>query len=282
LYERTMGALAEAQISVYPVDVRGLVNTNPIGEASRSGVPTARQINNRAWLQQSSIDSLNEFADMTGGKAFYNTNDLAASFKRAADDASSYYLLGYYSSYYLLGYYLDARNDHAGWRQLKVKVDKKDTEVRARKGIFVTNATVHAQLSRNSDMNYALSTPVDGTGVPITVEWAGVVGDGEKKKAVFMARMPPNVLTIDPATQNKIDFEFATVAWSDKDHKQASSTAQNFAKVLPDAQLASIRASGVSFKNSIELAPGKYTVRFVVRDNFTGKVGSVTAPLTVN
>jgi hypothetical protein len=72
------------------------------------------------------------------------------------------------------------------------------------------------------------------------------------------------------------------VAWSDKDHKQASSTAQNFSKVLPDAQLASIRANGVSFKNSIELSPGKYTVRFVVRDNFTGKVGSVTAPLTVN
>jgi VWFA-related protein len=273
LYERTMAALAEAQISVYPVDVRGLVNSNPIGEASKSGMPSARQISNRAWLQQSSIDSLNEFADMTGGKAFYNTNDLAASFKRAADDASSYYLLGYY---------LDAHNDRAGWRQLKVKVDKKDTEVRARKGIFVTNATVHAQLSRNSDMNYALTTPVEGTGVPITVEWTGVVGEGEKKKAVFMARMPPNGLTIDPATQNKIDFEFATVAWSDKDHKQASSTAQNFAKVLPDAQLASIRANGVSFKNAIELAPGKYTVRFVVRDNFTGKVGSVTAPLTVN
>lgn len=273
LYERTMEALAEAQISVYPVDVRGLVNSNPIVEASRSGMPTARQINNRAWLQQSSIDSLNEFADMTGGKAFYNTNDLAASFKRTADDASSYYLLGYY---------LDAHNDHAGWRQLKVKVDKKDTEVRARKGIFVTKATVHAQLSKNSDMNYALSTPVEGTGVPITVEWTGVVGDGEKKNVVFMARMPPNGLTMDPATQNKVDFEFATVAWSDKDHKQASSTAQNFSKVLPDAQLASIRANGVSFKNSIELSPGKYTVRFVVRDNFTGKVGSVTAPLTVN
>jgi hypothetical protein len=28
--------------------------------------------------------------------------------------------------------------------------------------------------------------------------------------------------------------------------------------------------------------PERYIVRFVVRDNFTGKVGSVTAPLTVN
>ena len=29
-------------------------------------------------------------------------------------------------------------------------------------------------------------------------------------------------------------------------------------------------------------APGQYAVRVVIRDNVTGKVGSVTAPLTVN
>ena len=273
LYERTMEALSESQISVYPVDIRGLVSSSPVGEASRSSKPTTRQINNRAWLQQSSIDSLNEFADMTGGKAFYNTNDLASSFKRAADDASSYYLLGYY---------LDTHNNHAGWRQLKVKVDKKDTEVRARKGFFVTNATVHAELTRNSDMSYALSSPIEGTGVPVTVEWVSVGGEGEKKKAVFLARMPPNGLVIDPATQNNLNFDFAAVAWSDKDGKEASRAALNFTKTLPEEQLAAIRASGVHFTNALQLGPGKYTVRFVVRDNVTGKVGSVTAPLTVD
>lgn len=272
LYERTMEALAESQISVYPVDVRGLVNSSPVA-ASRSGVPTTRQIINRSWLQQSTIDSLIEFADMTGGKAFYNSNDLATGFKRAADDASSYYLVGYY---------LDTHNNHAGWRQLKVKVDKKDTEVRARKGFFVTNATIHAELTRNSDMNYALSSPIEGTGVPVTVEWVGVAGEGEKKKAVFLAHMPPNGLTVDPAEQNKLDFDFAAVAWNEKDKKESARAAMNFSKVLPETQLASIRTNGVNFKNALELAPGKYTVRFVVRDNVTGKIGSVTAPLTVD
>jgi VWFA-related protein len=109
LYERTMEALTAAQISVYPVDVRGLVSTSPLGDARQShantGAALGRQISNRSWLQQNKIDTLNEFAEMTGGKAFYNTNDLASSFKRAADDASSYYLAGYY---------LDTHNDHAG------------------------------------------------------------------------------------------------------------------------------------------------------------------------
>jgi hypothetical protein len=43
-----------------------------------------------------------------------------------------------------------------------------------------------------------------------------------------------------------------------------------------------VKANGVDFRNSRDLAPGKYTVRLVIRDNVTRKVGSVTAPLTVN
>ena len=51
---------------------------------------------------------------------------------------------------------------------------------------------------------------------------------------------------------------------------------------LSDAQVASIRNTGVGFNYDLELAPGQYAVRFVVRDNVSGKIGSVTAPLTVN
>ena len=273
LYERAMQALNQAQISVYPVDVRGLVNTSPIGDASKAGVPTNRQILNRSWLQQSTIDSLNEFADMTGGKAFYNTNDLATSFKRAADDASSYYMLGYY---------LDSRNNKAGWRQLKVKIDKKDVDVRARKGFLVTNATIHAELSKNSDMSYALTSPIEATGVPVVVQWGGSESAGDKKKVTFMAHMPANALAFDPSGQDKLDFDFAAIAFHEKDSKIAGRSGIAFAKQVPAEQVATIRANGVAFRNAIELAPGNYMVRFVVRDNVTGKIGSVTAPLTVN
>ena len=273
LYERTMQALNQAQIAVYPVDVRGLVNTSPLGDASKAGVPTNRQMMNRSWLQQSTIDSLNEFADMTGGKAFYNTNDLATSFKRAGDDASSYYMLGYY---------MDSHNNKAGWRQLKVKLDKKDVEVRARKGFFVTNVTIHAQLSKNTDMVYALTSPIEATGVPVVVQWAGSETSGDKKKVSFLAHMPANALTFDPTAPDKVDFDFAAIAFSQKDGKEAARSGIAFSKPIPPDQLASVKANGVAFRNMLELPAGSYNVRFVVRDNITGKMGSVTAPLTVN
>jgi VWFA-related protein len=275
LYERTMQALTDAQISVYPVDVRGLVNSTGMGDASKSRAPTVRQMSNRMWLQQSTIDSLNEFADMTGGKAFYNTNDLATSFKRAADDGSSYYLLGYY---------LDMKNNHAGWRQLKVKVDKKDTEVRARKGFFVTNATIRAELTRNSDMSYALSSPIEGTGVPVTVKWLGVSSDGDKKKMQLLIRLPPNSLSVVGRDQNQLNFEFALAAYADKskDGKPTLTQGKTINPTLTPQRLATLRTDDIGFTDALELAPGQYSVRVVIRDNVTGKVGSVTAPLTVN
>jgi VWFA-related protein len=275
LYERTMQALTEAQISVYPVDVRGLVNSSPIVDATRSRAPTARQFSNRAWLQMSTIDTLNQFADMTGGKAFYNTNDLASCFKRAADDASSYYMVGYY---------LDMHNNHAGWRQLKVKVDKKDTEVRARKGFFVTNATIHAELTHNSDLSYALMSPIEGTGIPLTVKWLGVSGAGETKKAEFLVRLPPNSVSLEGGGQSHLNFDLGVAAFADKAKtgKPTSMISKTFTTPVSEAQMATLRSNGVGFTHAVELGPGQYTVRVVIRDNVTGKVGSVTAPLTVN
>ena len=276
LYERTMLALNDAQISVYPVDIRGLANSPSFAGGKSSGAVTglnaSRQISNRMWLQQSKIDTLNDFADMTGGKAFYNTNDLTGSFKRAADDASSYYMLGYY---------LDTKNNKPGWRNLQVKVGKKDVEVRARNGFFVTNATMNPLLSRDRDMLNALHSPIEGTGIPMTVQWLGLAAVGDKKKASFLAHMPAGSLSFDAAGRDQLNFDFAVLAY-DKDGKEAGQAAQNFSKPVPESQLASVRTNGVGFRNSLELAPGNYTVRFVVRDNVTGKVGSLTAPLTVN
>jgi len=277
LYERTMLALNDAQVSVYPVDVRGLVNVSMFAEGARSGsvsgTAASRQLSNRMWLHQSKIDTLNDFADMTGGKAFYNTNDLAGSFKRAADDAASYYMVGYY---------LDTHNNKPGWRKLQVKVDRKDTDVRSRNGFFVTNATMNPLITRDRDLGNALHSPIEGTGVPVTVQWLSVSAEGDKKKAVFMAHMPAGSLSFDPAGRDQLNFDFAALAYNDKDGKEAGQASQRFTRPVPESQIASVRANGLNFRNALELGPGKYTVRFVVRDNITGKVGSVTAPLTVN
>jgi hypothetical protein len=48
---------------------------------------------------------------------------------------------------------------------------------------------------------------------------------------------------------------------------------------LSPEKLAQMRQRGVLYKGALELPPGEYTVRFVVRDNLTGRTGSVSGPL---
>ena len=292
LYERAMQVLNDAEISVYPVDVRGLVNYSPAADVTArraaSGPAAMQQLMSRSWLQNAKIDTLRDFAEMTGGRAFYNTNDLAGSFKRAADDSSSYYMLGYY---------LDTKNDMPGWRQLKVKVDQKNTEARARNGFLVTNTTMNPELTRIADIGFALTSPFGATGIPVVMRWQeakpeemkkldaknGEKKDPNKKAVGFALHMPGEALTVE-GTRNQLDVDFVALATAAaaKDGTAADEIKQTLKGSLSAENVAKLRGHGMSYSNVFELAPGKYQVRFVVRDNLNGRIGSLSAPLTVN
>ena len=173
VYERAMSSMNDAQVAVYPVDVRGLVNYSPAADGTLGpgsavsstfthGAGASSMLGNRSWLNASTLSTLQEFAAMTGGRAFYNRNDLTTGFKRASDDSSSYYLLSYY---------LDTHNNRPGWRKLQVKVQRNDAEVHSRTGFFATTATVDPSVTHNIDIQYALNSPFESTGIPVTVQW---------------------------------------------------------------------------------------------------------------
>jgi VWFA-related protein len=274
LYERAMEALNDAQISVYPVDVRGLVNTSAIADATRHGTVSGQGMavrnENRAWLQGSKVDTLKDFAEMTGGKAYYNSNDLATSFKRAVDDSSSYYLIGYY---------MDTHNTKPGWRKLKVKVEHKDAEVRARSGFLVTNITMNPELTQQADVGFALTSPFDSTGIPLSVKWGGTAPDGDKKKVGFMLHLPGTGVTIlGDSNAYNVDF-MAQAVKNDAPPANVGSTAKG---TFTAEALTKVKSDGIFYNSSFHLPPGDYQVKFVVRDNLSGRVGSVSAPLTVN
>jgi hypothetical protein len=228
-----------------------------------------------ATERANTMNAMEQLASSTGGKAYYNTNDLADCFKRAVDDSSSYYLVGYY---------LDTKNTKPGWRKLKVSLrDKgreKEVEMRARSGFFVTNATVNPDVQRKKDLDFAVLSPFDSTGLPMTVRWLGTSPDGTNKKVQFGLQLPSNALTLGP--KNLLAFDYSAMAYTTKDGKQANSMEKTIQGNIADDRVTQLQAQGLGFKNELSLAPGAYTVRFVVRDDVTGKVGSVTAPITVN
>jgi hypothetical protein len=108
------------------------------------------------------------------------------------------------------------------------------------------------------------------------MKWLGVEPDGDKKKVGFTLRLPATGL-IDEADQNRFDVDF--VAQAIKNGAPAGNAAQTVKGTMPAATLAKVKSEGLFFSKMLELPPGEYQVRFVVRDNLRGRIGSVSAPL---
>ena len=87
-------------------------------------------------------------------------------------------------------------------------------------------------------------------------------------------------MTIEQGEKTRFSVEF--VALAIKNGVTADTVSQNIQGTPTPETLAEIKAGGLVYNNYLELPSGQYTVRFLMRDNLSGKIGSVSAPLTVD
>jgi hypothetical protein len=166
---------------------------------------------------------------------------------------------------------------------LKVKVDRGDTKVRARSGFFATNATADQESSRNSDILSALRSPMDYTSLALVARWYEIAPSKEpgKMHVTYQLQLAPNAVQIDSADNNHFVLDFVALVKSPNGKQVGKLRAHRLDTHLSAAQLPVARRNGIGFMDALDLAPGEYTVRFVVRDNSNGLIGSVAAPLKV-
>lgn len=272
MYEHTWQLLNEAQIALYPLDVKGL----QIGGLPNASVgnPGANFTRNMSWKQMDTQSTLQTFASMTGGRAYYNSNDLVKGFREAVRDSAEYYMLGYY---------LDRSNTQSGWRKLTVKVKHDHAEVRARSGFFVTNATTDPEANRNGDLVLALLSPLDYTSLALVTRWVNIEPGTEpgKRHVNYEMRLAADSTLINDADNNHIELEFAALAKTPEGKQVDHPVGNKVDAHLTAEVVATTREKGMAYTGAMDLAPGEYTVRFVVRDDLSGRIGSVAAPLKV-
>ena len=127
-------------------------------------------------------------------------------------------------------------------------------------------------------MDNALKSPFDYTGLPLRVVLSPPVLQGDKRKVTFAMLMPPKAASVDNTDNNHLHVDIAYAVWSasgqDAAHKGTSYNLR-----LNPTQLQAVDTKGLSYGDTVELPPGAYRLCVVVRDNLTGQIGSVQAPL---
>lgn len=276
LYERTWQLLNDAQIALYPIDVKGLTSNSPGANIAVPNDPRhpGRYTQSMNWRQLDTQATFETFAASTGGRPYFNSNDLAKGFREAVHDSAQYYMLGYY---------LDRSNTKSGWRKLAVKVKHEHVEVRARTGFFVTNATVNPEVTRDNDLAAALKSPLDYTALSIAARWEPAAASQQpgKKSLRFILTVAPDAIMVDAADNNHLMVDFVALGRTETGQQAGQPMGKKIDVHATAEQLTSIKEKGITYRGELDLAPGEYSVRIVVRDGLNGRIGSVAAPVKV-
>ncbi len=90
--------LTLSQVAVYPVDIRGLMVSPNFGAAdNRNYSGSSLEAEREKFTRQLAGEhaALDQIAEFSGGRAFYNTNGFAQALETATEDGSNYYTLSY-------------------------------------------------------------------------------------------------------------------------------------------------------------------------------------------
>src|SRR5712664_1923050 len=259
----------KANVSIYPVDIRGLQAFPPGGEAQNAslhgqsaynGAAVLNDLNNNAATQ----DTLSTLASDTGGKAFFDSNDFGAVFSQVQKDSSAYYVLGFTSTNGL---------KDGKFRRLKVQLNRPDLKLDYRSGYYAGRDFEHLnRADREQQIQDELASELSQTDVAVYAGASYFRQDDSHyylsvslvipgSQIPFVQEKDKDNATIDIIGEVRVDGKFAVGHHLDT-VKLALDSAQQ------------VRRKNVQYNTGFLLAPGNYHLKFVVRENQSGRMGS--------
>jgi hypothetical protein len=271
--ERSARVLNNARLVIYPVEARGLFDAfsqnprlNKVQSHYFRGDATPYP---DASVDTSDRDSMVMLAERTGGKAFYNTNDLTGAIRNAVDDSAGAYTLGFTPTH---GKWFNQ------WQKIKVKVKRPGIKLRHRPGYYAMPDVSPSQLSRHGIVLSAASSPLEATALRLTVR-AGFA-DASRSAITLRIDVDPRALQLQRSTGNIFVGSFdVTFAEFGNEGQRLHYLTQAVEMKLSSKTFTSMNREGLLVERTLQLVPGTSEVRVAVRDATTGLTGSVSIPL---
>ena len=267
---------AKANMAIYAVDARGLQALPPVGDATQGSLRgtaayTGTAVANQFSSNFSSQELLSTLATDTGGKAFFDSNDFGPAFQQVQHDTEAYYILGFHST--------DGRND-GSFRHLQIKLNRNDARVEYRPGYYAPADFQHQKTEdREQALQDQMHSDLPALDVAVYLQAFYFRANANSFYVPISLLVPGSQI---PFTQSK-NQDKATLDVLGQVKNAQGITVGN---VRDTVKLAVDQAQGVQrrtiqYSTGFGLATGKYHVKFVVRENETGNMGSFETDLQV-
>jgi len=271
-----VNAAVRSNLAIYTMDLRGLQALVPGGEAQNaslrgtsaySGQATLNSLNSNFTTQETLVT----LASDTGGRAFLDSNDFGQVFKGVQQDTSTYYLLGYHST--------NAARD-GRYRRIIVKVNVPGVKVEYRKGYYAPADYKHSTKDdKELQLEEQLASELPATDLPLYLGAAYFRLEPNKYFIPISLVVPGSEIPFTRASdRDKATLDVIGMVLDNEHHPVTR--IRDTVKLAVDAA-SEVKKKNVQYNTSVSLPPGKYHLKFVVRENQTGRMGSFEADVEI-
>jgi VWFA-related protein len=260
---------AKANMAIYTVDSRGLQALPPVGDASKGSLRGNSAYSGSAATAQlaanyGSQETLGTLAADTGGKFFGDSNDFGPAFQQVQHDTEAYYILGFHST--------DQTKDGA-FRHLTVKLNRNDVKLEYRPGYYAPADFQHQKTEdRELALTEAMRSDIPATDVAVYLQ-AMYFRQSEGLYYVPVSLIVPGsaIPFIKNGDINKASIDI--LGRVQNAQGITVGTVRETVKLAVDASQ-QVQRRNIQYSTGFTLAPGKYRMKFVVRENQTGAMGA--------
>lgn len=277
--EASINAAVKSNVAIYPFDARGLMADPPGGGASKgssrgSGIFSGSVQNAQRASINNSQETLVSLAADTGGKAFLDTNDLSSGMTEIQKE---------YRSYYILGYYTTNDKPDGKYRRINVKLNTSLTaKLDHRQGYYAEKVWgKFTGQDKDQQLKEAMSAGDPQTDLPIALEIDYFRVSPVAYYVPVSLKVPGSVIALAQKKGGGVT-QFDFLGQIQDERRNVVGNVQDFIKVKLDAaDVERAARRNFHYDAGFTLAPGHYRMKFLVRENQTGKMGTFDARFVV-
>jgi VWFA-related protein len=275
----TVDAAIRSGVSFWPIDARGLVAQAPLGDATQGSPGNSGMYTGAAALAsttnfQQSQDTLFALAGDTGGKALFDYNDLSKGIVQAQQAVTSYYILEYYTT----NPNLDGR-----FRKVKITLNDANAKLDYREGYYAGKEfSKFNAVDKERQLEDALMLGDPITELTIAMEINYFQLNGAEYFVPLVVKIPGRELAL--AKRGGSDHTLIDFVGEIKDvvgGNTVTNIRDNVNIKLSDATAAELSKLPIEYDAGFTLLPGKYTIKFLARDDETGRIGTFQTNFTI-
>jgi VWFA-related protein len=277
----TINAAVRSNVAFYPIDARGLVALPPGGDASTSAPRGSGIFSGSTQTKQrdqfnGQQETLSTLAHDTGGKALLDDNDLDAGIVQAQQDMRSYYILGYYSTNAALdGKYRKVSLSLTGTQRASLKLDYRQGYFSAKEFKKFNSTDKERQLEEA----LLLGDPL--TELPLAIEVDYFRLTPERYFIPVSVKIPGSEIPVAKKGSNGITALDFIGQIRDSKSAIVGSVRDGIQVKLSDGDAAQLARKNMQYDTGFTLPPGKYKLKFLARENQTGKMGTFETSFTI-